>query len=105
MPLHNRRLIIVVKAAAAAAANARAKELDSEGGERTFTVGLSTTGLPPVTHYWCSWQMDDDWDARIKENLQNAVDNGNAWVFNGNIRTPEWVLQQLGLKRVEVPVG
>lgn len=102
---HDRRLTIVVTAAIAAVANARAKEVDTVGGERTFTEGLSLTGLPPATHYWCSWQMDDDWDARIKQKLQNAVDNGNAFVFNGNIRTPEWVLQQLGLKVVGVPLG
>jgi hypothetical protein len=99
--IKNRRLIIVIKAAIRAQANARAAELDREGGENTFNVPLSISGNLPATHYWCSWQLDDDWDRQLKEKLQQVVTNGNAWVFNGNNRTPDSILTELGLQRIE----
>lgn len=99
--MNNRRLLIVVTANIAANANSRAKEVDLIGGEKTFNVGLSATGNLPATHYWCSWQLGDDWDARLKEKLKQAIDAGNAWVFNGNTRTPNSILTELGLKIIE----
>lgn len=98
--LYTRRLIIVVTAAAAANANARAKEVDPEGGHRTFTAPLSPTGDEPATHYWCSWVMRDSDDTSMRAKLAAADAAGHARVFNGNARTPESVLAELGLAPV-----
>ena len=49
------RYLVILPAANQAQANALAKsEFDSDGGEKTFTVGLSADGKEPATHYWCS---------------------------------------------------
>src|SRR5437016_5165644 len=55
--LYTQRQIIVVTAAVAATLNAHAKLVDTVGGEKTFTAGLSPTGTLPATHFWCNWQM------------------------------------------------
>jgi hypothetical protein len=96
-----KRLIIVVKAAAAAAANARAKEIDIAGGERTFVVGLSATGARPATHYWCSWNLSDGDHDSLRTKLQTAVDSNNARIFNGDLMMPEDVLATVELSRLE----
>jgi len=100
MTAYTRRLIIVVTASAAGAANARAKEVDPEGGERAFTAGLSPTGEEPATHYWCSWALRESDDGAMRTKLAAAVAAGLARVFNGNARTPESVLAELGLAMV-----
>lgn len=97
----DRRLIILVTAEIAAQANARAKELDAEGGERTFTVGLSATGAAPATHYWCNWGLTGSGDAAVRSRLGALVDAGSAKVFDGNSRAPESVLAEVGLRRIE----
>ena len=76
MTAYTRRLIIVVTASAAGAANARAKEVDPEGGERAFTAGLSPTGEEPATHYWCSWAVREDEDSSLYAKLAAAVAAG-----------------------------
>ncbi len=100
--LYTKRLIIVVSAAAAAVTNARAKEIDSEGGEQTFTVGLSATGKEPITHYWCSWAMSDNEHDAMQQKLLLHVTQGEAKIFDGNKLTSDEVLQQMGLQRVAV---
>lgn len=65
-----KRLIIVVTLGQQIAANAKAKEVDLEGGERTFTAGLSPTGALPVTHLWCNWQMKPAERDGIKQRLE-----------------------------------
>lgn len=100
MSTHTRRLIIVVDADTAAVANARAAELDVAGGAQTFTVGLSPSGNPPATAYWCSWQMTPGWDSGIRTRLQNAINANKARVYDGLTTTPEQVLAALGLRRL-----
>jgi hypothetical protein len=49
------RYLVILPAADQAQANVLAKsEFDSDGGEKTFSIGLSATGQAPATHYWCS---------------------------------------------------
>lgn len=49
------RYLVIIPVAAQPQANALARsEFDSDGGQKTFTVALSTTGKPPATHFWCS---------------------------------------------------
>ncbi len=49
------RYLVIIPAADQSQANALSKsEFDSDGGEKTFSIGLSETGKPPATHYWCS---------------------------------------------------
>lgn len=94
------RLIIVVKAAEAQKSNDQAKTVDRAGGERTFTIGLSPTGEGPPTHYWCSWAMEPGDKVNINKLLDGAAKKKDAYVFDGDARTPESVLAELGLKVV-----
>jgi len=97
----DRRLTIVVKAAVVGSANTWAAQVDTGGqGDRTFTVALSPTGLPPATHYWCGWQMDPTDDSGMRTRLAAAVAAGNAFVYDGLTVDPQTVLAGLGLQRV-----
>jgi hypothetical protein len=99
---YTQRAIIVVTAAAVTAANGRANQVDRTGGDKTFTVGLSATGLVPATHYWCSWLMTPgeytDLTTRL-DGIPNA--SLHVRVFDGNVMTAEDVLAATGLRRIE----
>lgn len=84
----------------ASLANIETKKVDIDGGERTFTVRLSASGLPPATHFWCSWQMTDEIDVDLRRVLKTWIDSDEARVFNGNLRSREWVLSNIGLQRI-----
>jgi hypothetical protein len=70
--VYTRRLLIVIPAAQRAAANAAAKVVDPEGGERAFTVGLNTSGrdADAISHYWCSWQMTPAQETQLRAEFQ-----------------------------------
>ena len=97
---HIKRLIIVVPIGAGAIANERAKDVDSRGGDLTFTVGLSATGKSPATHYWCSWSMTSDDEANIRAKMLTDELIGKAQVFDGGAMTPDDVLAATGLRRI-----
>lgn len=94
----SKRLTIIVSAAVAQQANIEAKRIDTDGGERTFTVQLSASGNLPATHYWCGWQMTDDIDVKLRRLLRDLITSGEARVFDGLTRSPEQVLTTAGLK-------
>lgn len=92
-----RRAIIVVPAAELANANAKAAEVDTVGGSRAFTIGLSATGAAPATHYWCSWACTD----AVYTALSSRFGAGNllsATMHDGVLKTPEQVLADHLLK-------
>jgi len=64
-----------------------------EGGENTFTVGLSSKGSEPITHYWCNWDMKQEQYDVIKAEFEN--------VFEIPVWTPEGVLQEMALKQLD----
>lgn len=99
MTLYDKRLIIVITASKALEANDRASEIDTNRRD-IFIVGLSSNGNPPATHYWCSWQITDTINTRLRAKLQTLIDNNVARVFNGNILSREQVLSNTGLKRI-----
>lgn len=101
MGLYSKRLIIVVNANAKTQANTRGKEVDTRGGEHTFTVGLSVTGKEPATHYWCSWAMRDDEKSAVEMKLALAEFSGKVQIFDGKRFTPEEVLAATGLQRIQ----
>lgn len=101
MTLYVKRLIIVVTEALASDANARAKEVDTVGGEHTFSVGLSLTGRPPATHRWCNWALTTREHDRLLARLKTSIDAGLTRVFDGLTTTPDDVLRAVGLKRVD----
>lgn len=104
----------------AAAANAAAKHASFDpNGERTFTVGLSPTGLPPATAYWMSCQLTPAMATAIRARLRAAgataaevtpVPPGatptlaRVAVFDAEVWSAEEVLVAVGLRRVEVGV-
>lgn len=63
MTQHKFRCIIAIRASKRVAANTFWKNnIDRNGGDRTFTQGLSPTGDLPATWFWCStslqkWQL------------------------------------------------
>lgn len=104
MTAFTRRAIVVVTADVAASANAEAKKIDTIGGERTFTVGLSATGAAPATHYWCSWQLTPEQYDQLTSLLATLTTQSKAWLYDGMTTTPEQVLAARALKRLEAPL-
>lgn len=102
MMRYTQRLIIVISADIQAKANAWAKNIDPDGGENTFNVPVYRVGLPQITPdgFWCSWAMTIDEDTNIKSlrDKMSALDRDKIRIFNGNTRTPESVLAELGLE-------
>jgi len=96
-----RHLIIVVPVGLAIQANQRCKEIDPVGGERTFTVGLSLTGQAPATHHWCGWNLSDDEETAVRTKMRPHLDSGAVKVFESATISPDDVLRQVNLKRVE----
>lgn len=93
------KYIIVIPASLKDTANTWVKAgADSEGGEETFSVGLSTTGSDPATHYWCNWRLDD---SHKVDTL--AYINGDAEinVYDTTSYTPQQVLDELSLKTID----
>jgi hypothetical protein len=113
-----KRFIIVARADLAAAANLAAKQPDTdpEGGDTTFTAGLSASGSAPAQAYWCSWQMTLAQASAIRTRLRergatvaevtpvslNGSPASNRFaVFDSDDGwTPDLVLAKLGLQRV-----
>lgn len=94
----NRQVIIVISAEERDGANAAAKDqFDPEGGERTFTSGLSADGSAPATHYWCCARFRDEAMAKLGPVAQTFA---SARVFVE--REPGEVLAECGLKPVTV---
>lgn len=106
---YTRRLIIVVPVAVASQANVRAKEVDTVGGERTFSVGLVPVGSPagtPPTYYWCSWAMTNDHHTAVRSRVDTAaLRAAGVKVFDGNARSPQSVLGELGLEPANAKTG
>lgn len=113
------RHIIVISAAEQSAANTLALSLDPAGGAATFTVGLSTDGTEPATHYWCStvstealssamyasqgsltsvkwWRVDRTSGVLIDTNTEHGT-VGESWSVGD-------VLTALGLSKIESEV-
>jgi len=97
--------IIVVEAGVRVDSNAKAKEVDAPGGEFTFTTPLSASGSAPATHYWCRWVQTPGEDSSLRGKLAVHVAQGRAWIYDGNLTTPEQVLAERGLKRVTAPIN
>jgi len=51
--------VIIISAEEKDAANELCGQI-SEGGENTFTIGLSPNGQLPITNYWCGWYVDGE---------------------------------------------
>lgn len=109
MTTFTRRALIVIPADLAAQANGRAKEVDREGGEKTFTAGLVPAGSPPgtpPTHLWCSWQMTTGQHTAIRNRMRALPDPlSRVKVYDGNTTDPESVLAELGLERARPAEG
>jgi len=106
---YTRRAIIIVPNADAAGANTYFKNnIDTIGGDQTFTAALSTDGMSPGTHCWC--------DGRFILSEWNTIDGGfrstypNAAIYRGNNvhdtepditrKTPDEALTAAGLQLI-----
>ena len=66
---YTKRVIVIVAATKKDDANLQAKKTDTKGGEYAWTIGLSSTGLLPITHYWNNWQMTPAEMTKLKADL------------------------------------
>ena len=90
-------LIIVIPVNRKKQGEAVAKNADPSTQGETFTVPLSATGEEPATHYWCGWTVTKDQRGRLTA-IENAA---QGQIFDMEEYTPEEVLSELGLKRIE----
>ena len=81
MTEYTKRTIIVVTAGQTSAANQKAKQVDTIGGEFTWTVRLSPDGLEPASHLWCNWQMKPDEFDALKA-LLDEIPGHNEQIFD-----------------------
>lgn len=98
----SQRVLIVIQAADKDAANAFAKaRIDPDGGESTFSVGLSETGAEPRTHYWCSTLMPDGGDVlgAFLGLFPRALVSG--YDADADPGFPQRVLAGLGLRQID----
>lgn len=117
--LFTKRFILLVRADLAAKGNLAASQPDTDDGgkgDQTFTVGLSATGAPPATAYWCNWAMTMPQALAIRARLrgQGATVAEVALIPAGGTPAttrfavfdaddwpdPEAVLTAVGLKRL-----
>ena len=69
--------------------------------EKTFSIGLSTSGKPPATHYWCSSVFSSD----VKEKVVALPDqvpaaDVQAYDANNDPKFPGRLMASLGLKQI-----
>ncbi|MCR4341024.1 MAG: hypothetical protein NUW01_14175 [Gemmatimonadaceae bacterium] len=106
-----RYAIVVIPAVQQADMNQAALQWDPTGGEETFTVPLSADGAEPASYYWCgTWMTQATWDAILAQ--FSAVENpsgsaryantSGSKLYDGATWTPEQVLTDVGLQRVEL---
>lgn len=112
------RYIIVVPADRAPSANAvavrvhtnlynagglNAGQLATYAGSDTWCVPLTTNAASTnITHYWCNWQFDNTNHWTMLTNWGwTVMTNARVRVFNAATTTPDQVLQELGLFRMQ----
>lgn len=116
MTAYRSRAIIVVAASVAVAANNAAKRAHLEGrADLTWGgAGLSPTGQPPATHYWCNWQFRPEVLQALKmliialpPSVRNAIQifELNSWDPEIAKPTPDEVLGLVGLQRIQNPMN
>ena len=74
------RATIVIPAAQQAAATAAWAAIDPVGAADTFSVGLSPSGVPVITHLWCSTVLREDQLSDLAA-FHIAVPAAQVWVF------------------------
>ena len=79
MTKYTKRVIVIITKGQAIAANAKSKEVDTIGGEFTWTVGLSPNGKGNPTHYWCNWQMLPSEFDELHQELDDAIPGKFQW--------------------------
>lgn len=97
MSTYTERLLVVIPESRKRQAEAVALTADPSTEGDTFTVGLSPTGSEPATHFWCGWVMTKTQRGRIIA-IEKSAD---GQIFDMEEYTPEKVLEELGLKRIE----
>lgn len=128
--LYTQRYIVVMRQGFASKANTASKLVDTQGGERTFSVPLRLAGdaTNTVRARWCSWALTPAEATALRDRLkeQGLLDQEvvvvtraqrGTWVFDGAARagvfdaregtgwTPQEVLQATGLDTLAVPIN
>lgn len=91
------RLIIIIPASRQSAFNTFFKNnIDTVGGERTFSVGLNYSGLAssPITHYWAGISLTDIELGRIMIRLAqlSGISEPSNWDSMTRLQKLSWVL-------------
>lgn len=119
---YTQRIIGVARASVVGKANAAAKMVDTQGGEKTFTVPLRspTDLLNTPLAYWCGWSLTPTELTNLQTNLRaqgiktaeanllatTATVSLTAAFYLFDNRTGQWtpdsILTRLGLDRLRV---
>lgn len=102
----NKYIIGIVPANKRDNANKDADKQDSGKTSNTFSVALSPDGKLPVTHYSFCWWMSDEKLEEIEKDFGGKPDkdgkkHGDRIFDLSKGWTPEKVLEELHLKRIE----
>jgi len=97
-----KRLLLVLPAIDRDRANQDALQWDPTGGTRSFTVGLSSTGLEPATHFWASSVVSDAACAAIAAKVATdyPLARCEEWDIDADPQRPNALLAELGLRRL-----
>jgi hypothetical protein len=101
MTAYKHRVLLIVPAVDGLRANQSARSFDKVGAQGTFTIGLSPTGLFPVTHFWCCTQLSPATWESVKA-IQAHFPGSSFFEFEPATEPhkPDALLLQLGLQRI-----
>lgn len=102
-----KRILVITPVLSQARANQDASAYDQGGSHaRTFTVGLSPTGLAPATHYWASMSLSDADFETLKAKIDGYVGAElNEYNLDTDLGFPARRAQELGLKPISQGLG
>lgn len=94
--------LVIIRAEDRGRANVDALQWDPVGGDRSFTAGLSPTGIEPPTHYWANPVTADATHDAIAAFAAASYPNCRVVRWNDETEPgrPDAVLAELGLQRI-----
>jgi hypothetical protein len=98
----SQRFLIILPLADRERANGVAKaNFDPDGGEKTFSIGLSASGSAPATHFWCSALFSGEGAARLAA-AQAAFPDAVVCPYNADTDPsfPKRKITELGLNQI-----
>jgi hypothetical protein len=107
----NKYIVAIVPQDKKDAANIDCDKVNKGKTLKTFTVGLSPDGKPPITHHWCCWWMDDKEEKQIRKDFDpsdptNPTNKNSSKIYIlDKVWTAEKILEDNHLKRIEADIS